>query len=188
VSESSLEQLLLERRSTRGFSAEPLTLAEISQLLWAAQGLTGRDDRRTVPSAGALYPIEIVLVAGNIEGLTSGVYRYRPEQHDLLPLGRQDCRAELSAAASRQEWMRSAPAVVAIAGVIERTAGKYGERAPRYVHIEVGCVAQNLHLQAAALGLGTTFVGAFNDDQVRRVLGLGSKERPFGLMPVGRIE
>jgi SagB-type dehydrogenase family enzyme len=186
VSEPSLEELLGERRSTRGFSDEALTLAEISQLLWATQGTTGPDGRRTAPSAGALYPLEIVLVAGEVEDLAKGIYRYRPRSHDLLAVTEGEVRDDLSAAALGQTWLSSAPAVVAIAAVYERTAGKYGDRAPRYVHIEVGCAAQNLYLQATAMGLGTVFVGAFYDEAVRKALALAPNERPLGLMPVGR--
>jgi SagB-type dehydrogenase family enzyme len=186
VSEPSLEEILGKRRSTRDFSEESLTLKEISQLLWAAQGTTSPDDRRTAPSAGALYPLEIVLVAGNVDGLAQGIYRYRPRKHDLLVVSKGDAREKLSAAALNQRWLSSAPAVVAIAAVFERTAGKYGDRAPRYVHMEAGCAAQNLYLQATAMGLGTVFVGAFHDEQVRKALALAQEERPLGLMPVGK--
>ncbi len=183
--EVALEVALNERRSIREYRREPLTLVELSQLLWAAQGVTG-DGWRTAPSAGALYPIELYVVAGRVDGLAAGLYRYRIGDHDLVEVGPVDMQAELAAAALGQDALEDAAVVLVIAGVIDRTAVKYGERAPRYVHMEVGAVAENVYLQVAALGLGTVFIGAFNDARVRQVLGLPDRESPFALLPVGR--
>jgi SagB-type dehydrogenase family enzyme len=184
----SIEQVLLERRSVREYASAPLTLAEVSQLLWSAQGITHPSGLRTAPSAGALYPLEILLAAGEVADLKAGVYRYTPEGHELFLLFEGDRRRELSRAALNQPPLQDAPAVIVIMGVYERTTVKYGERGIRYVHIEVGCVSQNVHLQAVSLGLGTVFIGAFHDDKVREVLQLGTDERPLGLMPVGRVQ
>jgi len=182
----SLESVLRERRSVREYAHAPLTLAEVAQLAWAAQGVTETAGRRTAPSAGALYPLELLLVAGEVEGLASGVYRYRPATHDLLALTRGDLREPLAAAGLGQEWLASAPCVLALTAVYARTTGKYGARGERYVHIEVGLAAQNVQLQATALGLGSVLVGAFDDERVRTQLGLEEDERPLALLPVGR--
>jgi SagB-type dehydrogenase family enzyme len=181
----SVEQALKGRRSLRAFSAQPMTLAEVGQLLWAAQGMTDGKGRRAAPSAGALYPLELLLVAGNVTGLAPGIYRYRPASHDLVPVAATDRRPEV-AAACRQGWVGQAPAIVAVAAVEARTARKYGARATRYVAIEVGAAAENLALQAGALGLGTTVVGAFDDAKLAAALQTAGDENPLVLLPVGR--
>ncbi len=181
----SLEEALAHRRSVREFSADALTLPEISRLAWAAQGVTGAE-HRTAPSAGATYPLEIYLVVGNVEGLSAGVYHYRPEQHRLELVSGGDIRRALAEAAVGQAWLSHAPVVVIIAAVPERTAGRYGKRAERYVHMEAGHAAQNLLLEATALGLGATPVGAFGDAEVARLLRLQAHEAPLYLIPVGR--
>ena len=183
--EMSVEAALQERRSVRDFAASPIDLEALAQLLWAAQGVTSLEGFRTAPSAGALYPLEIFVVVGHVSSLSAGVYRYNPVQHQLLPILTGDRRQELAAAALHQTWIADAPAVVVVAALFERTTGKYGERGIRYVHIEAGHAAENLCLQAVSLGLGTTVVGAFSDDSVKRVLGLADEE-PLLLIPVGK--
>jgi len=180
--EVSLEQTLAARRSVRSYTARPLTQEEISQLLWAAQGITDPRGYRTAPSAGALYPLEVYLV------LPGGSYHYLPQGHCLEPLGSEDVREGLWAAGLRQGPLLEAPAVFVIAGVIARTKGKYGERAERYVCLEAGHAAQNLLLQATALGLGAVPIGAFEDGAVREVLDLPSSHTPLYLIPVGEPE
>ncbi len=182
----SLERALSARESVREFTSSPLTLGEVSQLLWSAQGETRRDGGRTTPSAGALYPLEIYVVVGAVENLETGIYRYRPERHDLLAVGVGDHRSQLASAALRQSWMRDAAIMIVVAARYARTTGKYGERGRKYVHMEVGHTAQNVYLQATALGLGTTFVGAFDDNEVKGIMGLPAVEHPLGIMPVGR--
>jgi SagB-type dehydrogenase family enzyme len=182
----SLERALDQRRSVRRYGDEPLTLDEVSQLLWAAQGITRPGGYRTAPSAGALYPLELYLTGGRVTDLPDGVYHYRPREHELVQVGGEDRRAELAAAALDQSWVRRGAVVLAIAGVYERSAEKYGERGIRYTHIEVGHAAQNIYLQAEALGLGTVMVGAFDDREVREVLDLPEREAPLALLPVGR--
>ncbi len=182
----SLERCLATRRSVRSFRGDALKLAEVSQLLWAAQGITGAQRLRTAPSAGALYPLELYLVAGKVEGLAAGVYKYHPDGHALVRVAQGDRRAALANAALGQQFIAQAPAVFVIAGVYERTAKRYGDRAPRYVHIEVGHAGQNLCLQAVALGLGSVPVGAFRDPDVRRVLSMPDEEAPLYILPVGR--
>ncbi|MDI6770454.1 MAG: SagB/ThcOx family dehydrogenase [Anaerolineales bacterium] len=185
-SKTSVEKALLERRSLREYSREPLTLAEISQLLWAAQGITHPAGLRTAPSAGALYPLEIYLLAGNVTDLHAGIYRYKPESHALSLIAEGDQRPALRQAALGQSAVQDAAAIIVIAAIYERTTVKYGERGVSYVHMEVGSVAQNVYLQAVSLNLGTVFIGAFNDDEVKKVLHITGDEQPLGLMPVGR--
>jgi SagB-type dehydrogenase family enzyme len=183
----SVEEALLERRSIRNYKNEALTLAEISQLLWAAQGITHPGGYRTAPSAGALYPLEVYVVAVNVEGLQAGIYKYRPQGHELKKVAEGDVRAELCAAALDQECIEDGAAVLVFAAVYERTTGKYGERGVRYVHMEVGHAAQNVYLQAVSQGLGTVVVGAFDDGGVEKLLQMQDDERALCIMPVGRL-
>ena len=182
----SVEQALLERRSVREYGPEPLSLSEITQLLWAAQGITHPGGLRTAPSAGALYPLEVYLLAGNVTDLPAGIYHYHPQDHELILIAEGDQRQALCQAALSQNSVQDAAAVIVIAAVYERTTVKYGQRGIRYVHMEVGHAAQNIYLQAESLGLGTVFIGAFEDDEVNRVLHMSEDEQPLGLMPVGR--
>ncbi len=183
---TALQETLRQRRSLRSFSSRALSLEQASQLLWAAQGITSAAGERTAPSAGALYPLELYLVAGAIEGLPAGLYKYRPDGHELHRRASGDLRHRLAGAALRQDFIKDAPATIAITGVYERVTRKYGGRGERYTHMEVGHAGQNLYLQATALGLGTVMVGAFRDDRVSEVLRLPKAERPLALMPVGR--
>lgn len=182
----SVERALQDRNSVREFATGALPLADLSQVLWSAQGITHGDRGRTAPSAGALYPLEVVTVVGDVESVQPGVYRYRPRDHAMERMREGDLRGQVARAALRQSWMAQAPVILVLSGVYERTTGKYGERGIRYVHMEVGHAGQNIYLQAEARGLGTTMVGAFQDEMVREVLGLEDRERPLGIMPVGR--
>jgi len=184
--EVSVERALTLRRSVRKFAPEALSLSAVSQLLWAAQGITDPKGLRTAPSAGALYPLEVYLVAGHVSGVRAGVYRYDPRRHRLLRVLDGDRRAGVAEAALDQDWVAKAPAILVIAAIYERTARKYGRRAAHYVDIEVGHAAQNVYLQATALGLGTTMVGAFRDEELSRALGLTGRTKPVGLLPVGK--
>lgn len=186
-SDYSLELALAKRRSIRDYSREPLKLQELSQLLWAAQGVTDPRGLRTAPSAGGLYPLEVYVVAGDIEGLPEGAYKYIPNSHALTMVLEGDRRRDLCDAALGQSWVGNAPATIVITAVYERTTIKYGERGVRYVHIEVGHAAQNLCLQATALNLGAVTVGAFYDDRVKAILNLPDNEQPLYLIPVGRL-
>lgn len=175
----SLNETLNARRSVRQFTAKPLSINEISQLLWAGQGRTRQWGGRTAPSAGALYPLELYVA------LAEGVFHYEPEGHRLVAMAAGDKRGPLASAALSQGCVGTAPAVFVVCAVFERTSIKYRDRAPRYVHIEAGHAAQNIMLEAVALGLGSVPVGAFNDDQVKRVLGLPQRQEPLLLIPVG---
>jgi SagB-type dehydrogenase family enzyme len=185
-SEVSLEEALHQRRSIRDYSDEALTLAEVSQLVWAAQGVTAEWGGRTAPSAGALYPLDVYLIAGNVDELAPGIYKYRPDGHALVQLGDEDVRVELAEAALGQTWVKNSAIDIVISAVYERTTTKYGDRGVRYVHMEAGHAAQNICLQATALGLGVVTVGAFDDDQVKDVVGMLQDEFPLYVIPVGR--
>jgi len=182
---SSFEANLRSRRSIREYRRTRLTLEAVGQLLWAAQGVTSSSGERTAPSAGALYPLEVYLLAGRVEHAPAGVYRYKPQVHALRTHVEGDRRRQIAEAALGQSALRDAAAVLIIAAVCGRTAAKYGSRASRYVHIEVGHVAQNIYLQARSLDLGTVIVGAFEDEKVHEVLQLPEKEEPLALLPVG---
>lgn len=158
-----VERALHERRSVREYTGASLTLAELAQLLWAAQGVTTPDGLRTAPSAGALYPLEVSVAVGEVDGLPGGVYRYEPPGHALALVAAGDPRTEVARAALDQECVAAAAAVIAFAADYGRTTGKYGERGRRYVHMEVGHAAQNVCLQAVAAGLGAVVVCASGD-------------------------
>lgn len=175
----SLEETMAKRTSVRDFRQRALTREEIAQILWSAGGQTRHWGGRTAPSAGALYPLEIDLAT------PEGLFRYRPERHQLDPRAAGNVIPKLAAAAYQQTCVARAPAVVVISAVYDRTKRRYGSRGERYVHLEAGHAAQNIHLQAVALGLGSVAVGAFSDDDVHRILGLGRDEKPLYLIPVG---
>jgi len=182
----SLEEVINSRRSVRQYSNKPLSLAELSQLLWSGQGITSPDGHRTAPSAGATYPLELLVVVGNVEGLSAGIYRYQPSSHSLVQESAGDKRKQLSEASLSQDMIAKAPISIVITAIYERTTRRYGERGIRYVHNEVGHVSQNISLQAEAIGLKTVVVGAFQDEEVAKVLGLSKNERPLYIMPVGK--
>lgn len=176
----SLEEALARRRSVRTFAETPLTMAELGQLLWAAQGVTDPAGLRTAPSAGALYPLEIYIVT------REGTYHYEPVAHRLAAHAPGDLRRALYDAALQQDAVQSAPAVIVIAADYARTEVKYGEeRTPRYVQLEAGHAAQNILLQAVALNLGGVTIGAFEDAKVKQVLAFPANHDPLYLVPVG---
>ena len=182
----SVEHALRMRRSVRSYKDDPLNLSEISQILWSAQGITSRRRFRTTPSAGALYPLELYVIAGNVKSLSPALYKYKPHNHTLGKTVAGDMRSELSWAALNQRAIEKAPAVLLFCAVYERTTGKYGRRGIRYVHMEVGHAAQNACLQAIALGLKTAVIGAFRDVEVKNIAKLADEEHPLYFLPVGR--
>jgi SagB-type dehydrogenase family enzyme len=176
----TLEQALARRRSLREFAAQVLSKQELSQLLWAAQGITHPNGLRTAPSAGALYPLVFYVATA------CGFYRHDPHDHRLDLHSEDDLRPALYRASSGQDCVRGAPAVFVISAVYEQTEREYGrERGPRYVHLEAGHAAQNMLLQAVTLGLGGVLVGAFDDQQVQKVLSLPRDRQPLYLVPIG---
>ena len=196
---SSVENVLANRRSIRDFRNEPMSLATLSQLLWAAQGVTRIEDappgwswgpwaggKRTAPSAGAMYPIELYAVAGNIDGLQPGIYKYKPSTHELLTICAGDKRNQMSTRGPGQKWLEGAPCIFVVAGIYARLEPRFADRSARYLHFEVGHVVENICLQAVALGLGSTVVGSFKDDLLKEAVGMPADESPFAVVPVGK--
>jgi len=185
----TLEAAIVRRRSIRRFAPEPISQPQLSQILWATQGVADTSSRdRVVPSAGATYPLEIFVVCGSncVGEISEGIYHYNPDNHSLTRYYERDVRAELATAALGQKYVREAPVDIVIYAVYERTLTRYGARGERYVHMEAGHAGQNIYLQAAALGLATVAIGAFHDEEVREVLRLDKQYKPLYIMPVGR--
>ena len=176
----SLEYALTERRSLRSYEEGPLNLAEISQILWAGQGISHPRGYRTAPSAGAIYPMSLYIF------LEDGIYRYEPKAHAMERLDEEDRRRELAAAALGQSSISSAPMVVVIVADVQKSAAKYQERAVRYCDMEAGHIGQNIALQAEVMGLGVVTIGAYDDKAVGKILDLPSKMRVCYVIPVGR--
>ena len=197
----SLEATLAKRCSVRDFRNEPMSLATLSQLAWAAQGVTRKEDapqgwswgewqggKRTAPSAGAMYPLELYVVVGKVETLEPGIFKYRPLPHELVHVSSGDKRGLMATRGPGQKWIEQAPCLLVVAGVYSRLEPRFAERAARYVHFEVGHVVENICLQAVALGLGTTVVGSFYDDTVRKIVGMPEHEQPLAIVPVGKAK
>ena len=179
----SLEQAIGNRESVRSFTKQTLSLEQLGQLLWSGQGFRDALGQRTVPSAGALYPLELYLV------IEEGIYHYAPDGHRMEPHAEGDMRSSLSSAALGQECVARAPATLLLTAVFSRIETKYGkERAPQYIYLEAGHAAQNILLQATALGLDGVPVGAFYEEQVSRVLQLPQAHYPLYLIPLGFAE
>ena len=184
-----LEEAIARRKSVRHFTSESISRSQLSQILWATQGkIDARSRRRTVPSAGATYPLEIFVVCGqnSIEEIDAGIYHYRIDSHSLSLHHKGDVRSELARAALAQEFVYQAPVDIVICAEYERTLRRYGSRGERYVHMEVGHAGQNIYLQATTLGLATVAVGAFDDEQVSEVLRLDKQYKPLYIMPIGK--
>ncbi|MCL2484962.1 MAG: SagB/ThcOx family dehydrogenase [Endomicrobia bacterium] len=188
----SVEKALANRRSQRQFQNKALSAEQLSQILWSAYGITNpinnpalRGGLRTAPSAGALYPLEIYVAVGNVAGIEAGLYKYISQENKIIRTIDRDVRRELSAAALNQGMIREAPVTVIYTALFGRLTERYGDRSERYAFMEAGHSAQNIYLQAEALGLGTCAVGAFQDDRVSGLLRLPKEERPLYLMPVG---
>jgi len=193
----SLEETILRRRAVRRYRSDPLDLLQLSQILWSAQGITGTRGFRAAPSAGATYPLEIFVVIGKQAVIASaakqapqesqaGIYHYEADSHSLTLHKSGDLRPDLAGATLDQEYIIAAPVDIVICALYHRTSYRYGTRGERYVHIEVGHVGENIHLQAVALGLSTVEVGAFRDEEVRKVLGVDEQIKPLYVMPVGK--
>jgi len=184
----SVEKALFERRSIRSFSNESLTLDEISQLLWASQGVTDDKGHRTSPSAMATYPLEFYLLAGNVTGLPAGVYHYNPTGHNLsvISLGNKIPEMFNSSMGGREDWRKSSPTIFIVTGVFERMNKSPGEDMSRFVYIEAGTASENLLLEVVSLGLGATYTAGFDENKTREFLALDSGEEPIGVIPVGR--
>jgi SagB-type dehydrogenase family enzyme len=185
--DTSIEEALLKRRSVRDYKTDAITLEQLSQLLWAGQGITAADFFRAAPSAGASYPLELFVIAGNVKGLEAGVYHYNVKEHSLSLHLKGDIREKLgTTAAFNQKCISQVPACISICAVYERTIKTYGKRGERYVPIDTGHAAENIALQAVALGLATVMVGAFEDKKVGEILNLADELKPMYIIPVGK--
>ncbi|MCX8185253.1 MAG: SagB/ThcOx family dehydrogenase [Sulfolobales archaeon] len=195
ITKLTVEEAILLRKSIREWRREPITIVQLSMLLWASQGLVEDAGfgwyRRSAPSAGATYPLEVYVVVGNrsvkVDGefLKAGVYKYDYMRHSIKLVKEGDVRVDLWRASLRQDWVRDAPVTIVLCAVYERTTGRYGERGIRYVHMELGHVGQNIYLVATALDLGTVAIGAFYDEEVAKIISSARNERPLYLFPVG---
>lgn len=185
----ALEDAIIKRRSVREYANEPLSLKQVSQLLFAAQGITAEDGPyRAAPSGGALYPFEIYIIAHNIEGLPAGLYHYAVREHALEQIKTGEFRDEITRAGLGQECLGDAGATFVLTAIFDRSRSKYGDRGFRYVYMEAGHISQNICLQAVSLELGSVTVGAFFDDQVNQLLDAdGEHEAVIYLQPVGRL-
>lgn len=175
----SLEEVIAKRRSCRSFTGKALTPQQISQILWAGQGITGSKGLRAAPSAGATYPLTLYV------SLPEGVFRYVPEDHSLTLIKSADIRVDLARASVEQYFMTKAGMIVIIAARFERTTSRYGRRGERYVILEAGHCAENMFLQAEALGLGSVAIGAYNDGEIATLAGLEKSEQPLLLVAIG---
>ena len=184
----SLEEAIYRRRTKRKFSDQPLAIAPFAQLLWSAQGVTGADKfKRSAPSAGALYPMDLYAAVGEaaVETLIAGLYHYHPRDHGISLLKHGDLRKTLAKASLHQMWMATAPAMLIITAEYQRITGKYGRRGIRYAMIEAGHIGQNILLQAVSLGLVAGIVGAYQDQKIQSLLGLKDSHEPLLIIPVG---
>jgi SagB-type dehydrogenase family enzyme len=190
------EEVLSRRRSRRAFTGNAVSVEEISQILWSANGISEapgqarREKRlRTAPSAGATYPLELYLLAGNITGIDPGVYRYSPFGHRLIRIIDRDIKTEMASAALDQDMIETAAACLFYSAVYSRSTEVYGRRgSERYVCMDLGHSAQNVYLEVEALHLGTCAIGAFNDLAVTRLMQLPDHETPLYIMPIGRYK
>jgi SagB-type dehydrogenase family enzyme len=182
----SLEETMLRLKSVRQYSDKQLDINTISRLLWAAQGIKPPYSKRTAPSAGSTYPLEVYTVIGNIKGIPRGIYKYDIQKHHLTKMQNGDFRQALAEAALSQQFIAQASFSLIFSAVFERTTARYGRRGVKYVHMEAGHAAQNVCLQAVALGLGTVVIGAFDDVEVSNVLALPQQEQPLYIIPVGK--
>lgn len=194
LSNMTVEEAILLRRSIREYTEDPVKLEHLALILWSAYGVTEpRFGLRTVPSAGGTYPLEVYVVIGdkgvavnNELYIKPGIYRYDSRKHSLILLKEGDYRSELANAALNQPWVEKAPVNIVVFAVYERTTRIYGERGYlRYVPMEVGHLGQNVYLMATALGYGIVVVGAFRDEQVKSIIGVGVAEIPMYIIPIG---
>lgn len=184
----SVEQAIKQRRTIRRYGSRALNADQLSQLLWAAGGITeNKGYKRAAPSAGALYPMDLYVVVGEggVASLKAGIYHYEAGKHGLSPVAQGDMRSLVAQASLSQMWMAKAPLCMVITAEYSRVMGKYGRRGIRYAMIEAGHMGQNIFLQARALGLDAGIVGAFDDNRLIEVMGIPSTHEPLLVMPVG---
>ncbi len=186
----SVEQAINDRRSVRRYTNESLTLQDVSQLMWAAQGITDNKTKfRTVPSGGHTFPLEVYILVGknSVKGLNEGVYHYNPFNNTLEQILGNDVRPELSQAANGQPWVKEAPVDIIITGNYQKMIDKYKDEklSTRFVDMEAGHAGQNIYLESESLNLATVALGSFKDDQVHQILNIPSNENTLYIYPVG---
>ncbi|MFA6170790.1 MAG: SagB/ThcOx family dehydrogenase [Candidatus Margulisiibacteriota bacterium] len=180
IGKMSVEESIFRRRSWRSFYPNDLSLEQLSQILWSAQGITEKSwGFRASPSAGSLYPLNLYVAKKD------GVYEYIPDGHKLVEVTGEDRRTAIVRASLGQQFIGEAPCVIIVCGNFRISQAKFGQRSYRYINMEVGHAAENIHLQAVALGLASVSVGAFWDDVVAKVLELPETRDPFYIIPVG---
>lgn len=187
----AFETSLKKRRSIRNFKSAGISLQELSQLLFAAQGITGKmygKNLRTAPSGGALYPIELYVVINNVTGIEKGIYHYSVIDHSLELIKKGDHTDQVTDASFKQEMAGEASVTFIMTAIFARITSKYGDRGYRYAYIECGHISQNIYLQSTSLGLGSVCIGAFSDSDVNSLLEIdGRNEAAIYLHSVGRI-
>jgi len=184
----SLEKAIQQRRTKRSFRKMPIRLQQFSQILWSAQGITGKGGfGRAAPSGGALYPADVYAVVGDnsVDGFKAGVYLYEAKDHVALKIADGDRREEVAIASLGQMWMAGAAASFVVTAQFSRITSKYGDRGIRYAIMEIGHIGQNIFLQCQALGLAAGIVGAFNDREVAKVIEAEKNHEPLLILPVG---
>lgn len=182
----SVERALDERRSIRTFGNKALTLDEVSQLLWACQGVTDDKGHRTAPSALAIYPLEVYLLAENVTGLPTGVYQYSPQGHNLTVIDQGNIDEYYNASAGFEGWIKTAPAIFVITGDFNPTSKMPGRDLSPWVYIDAGAAAENLLLEVVSMDLASTYTAGFNANKTKELLGLGVGKETIGVLPVGR--
>jgi SagB-type dehydrogenase family enzyme len=186
-----LEEAIKKRRSVRNYSPKAMSIAQLSQLLFAAQGITGKmygQPLRSTPSAGALYPFEIYIVVNNVKDLPQGIYHYSILEHAIELIKAGDFSSQITSAGLKQEMLGEADVTFVLSAIFDRARHKYGERGFRYVYMEAGHISQNIYLQAVSLGLGSVSVGAFLDKKVNELIGVdGHNEAAIYLHAVGTL-
>lgn len=188
-----LANCIESRRSVREYAQAPIPFGVLSQLLWSAQGVTGADQKRSTPSAGGLYPLYLQLVVQRVSELEPGTYEYKADSHSLEIVGNcipEEAMHELGI--GDQPWLKEAAIVIGVSaklGVAVRhfeSQPPEGKRGARYVYMETGALAQNVHLQSTALGVGCVLVAGFDDARVKEALRLPSNLEPIALLCIGQ--
>jgi len=192
TSSFTLDDTLKQRMSSRKLTGPALDLQTLSQLLWSAQGENRPGSRasRTVPSAGARYPLELYVIVADSKALPGGAYKYSSKEHSLTKVKDGNPKSLMGDAIGGQAWVAEAPAVFLVAGIYSRLADRYGDRhAELWTYWESGAALQSMSLKVAALGLGATVVGgAIDMEALHKTLGLQAEEKINMLFPVGRIK
>jgi len=194
----SVQEAVRNRRSRRDYTPAPFSLEELSYLLWATQGLskTGQDEKgkpvqfKTVPSGGARHPFETYLLINRVAGVAPGIYRYLPQEHQLLLIKEDATLAkQITASCYGQAFIGSSAAVFVWAAIPARTEWHYGSIAQKLIAIEAGHLCQNLYLAAESIHSGVCAVMGYDQARMDALLGLdGKDEFVIYLAATGKVE